>query len=153
MKRSTEKPENLEKKLSELQAALDLDVVDKQILKIKSLDPTLGAREIAKIVGVHFSTITRRMEKKSWREAWDAINKTTLELMELNARKAAIRIGMLIGDTDKKIAIEACKLSLLPLVNNHTHTVSVKPQTVYKTTIQPDSTLLQEIIEGELGEN
>lgn len=142
--------EKLRVKIERAQIEFELDVVDKQILKLKSMDPRLDIRTIAEKVGMHYATISKRMDKASFKRAWDAINETTLDIMERNAKKAAYAIGRLIDDEDKRIKIEAIKISLSPILNSHQHKVSVQTDVIYKTTVQPDSSLLQSVIEGEI---
>jgi predicted lipoprotein len=149
-KKKPSEAETLQAKIERAQLEYKLDVVDKQILKLKSLDPRLDIRTIAEKVGMHYATISKRMDKPAFRRAWDAINETTFEIMERNAKKAAYALGKLIDEDDKRIKLEAIKLSLSPILNNHTHQVAVSTEVVYKTTVQPDSSLLQQVIEGEV---
>jgi IS30 family transposase len=146
-KKSTDK---LQARIEKAQLAFELDVVDKQILKLKSLDPRLDIRTIAKKVGMHYATISKRMDKPAFKRAWDAVNESTMEIMERNAKKAAYALGKLIDEDDKKIKLEAIKLSLSPILNSHSHQVSVSQEVVYKTTVQADSSLLQTVIDGEV---
>ena len=149
-KKKPTEAEKLQAKIERAQVEYELDVVDKQILKLKSLDPRLDVRTIAQKVGMHYATISKRMDKPAFRRAWDSINETTFEIMERNAKKAAYALGKLIDEDDKRVKLEAIKLSLSPILNNHTHQVAVSTEVVYKTTVQPDSSLLQQVIEGEV---
>lgn len=141
--------QELLKELERLQVELQLDVVDKQILKLKSLDPRLDTRTIAKRVGMHHASIAARLKKPALQLALDKLNHTTADIMVENARKAAMRLSRLLDSQNEKTVIEAAKLCLAPMLNNHTHTVTAE-STTYRTTVQPDSTLLQQVIEAEV---
>lgn len=143
--------QELLRELERLQVELQLDVVDKQILKLKSIDPLLDTRTIAKSVGMHHATIAARLKKPAMRAALDKLHQTTADIMRDNARKAAMRLSRLLESQNERTVIEAAKLCLAPLLNVHTHTVNnTETATVYKTTVQPDSTLLQQVIEAEV---
>jgi|GEM_PF-3378220 len=149
-KKKSTKKDTLQTRIEKAQLTYELDVVDKQILKLKSMDPRLDIRTIAKKVGMHYGTISKRMDKPAFKRAWDAVNESTIEIMERNAKKAAYALGKLIEEDDKKIKLEAIKLSLSPILNNHSHQVSVSQEVVYRTTVQPDSSLLQQVIDAEV---
>lgn len=129
---------------------MELDIIDKEILKMKSLDPFLTTRQIAKKLGVHQATIAYRLRKPRFKQVWDSIMETTSQAMERNARRAAQRLFELINHKNERIALDAIKLALSPWINQYTHQVSVAPTVTYKTTVQADSSLLQEVIEAEV---
>lgn len=143
-------PEEMLAAAERVAAQYELDILDKQILKIKSLDPFIDCRTIAKKLGVNFATVSLRLKKPRFKMVWDSIMETTTEAMEKNARKAAQRLSELIGHKNERIALEAIKLALSPWINQHSHQISVAPTVTYKTTVQADSTLLQEVVEAEV---
>ena len=143
-------PEEITKAVQELATDLELDIVDKEILRLKSLDPFLDVRTISKKLGVHHATIAYRLKKPKFRRMWDQIMETTAEAMERNARRAAQRLYDLINHKNERIALDAIKLALAPYINQFTHQVSVAPTVTYQTTVQADSSLLQQVIEGDV---
>lgn len=143
-------PEEIAKAIADLATDLDLDIVDKEILRLKSLDPFLDVRTISKKLGVHHATIAYRLKKPKFRRMWDQIMETTAEAMERNARRAAQRLYDLINHKNERIALDAIKLALAPYINQFTHQVAVAPVVTYKTTVQADSSLLQQVIEGDV---
>ncbi len=142
--------EELLRELERLQVELQLDVVDKQILKLKSIDPRLDCRTIGKRVGMHHASIAARLKKPALMLALDKLNHTTADIMRENARKAAMRLSKLLESPNERTVLEAAKLCLAPILNQHTHTVNTTEATIYKTTVQPDSSLLQQVIEAEI---
>lgn len=143
-------PEEIAAAIRALSDDLELDIVDKEILRLKSLDPFLDVRTIATKLGVHHATIAYRLKKPKFRKVWDQIMETTAEAMERNARRAAQRLFDLINHKNERIALDAIKLALAPYINQFTHTVAASPVVTYRTTVQADSSLLQEVIEGEV---
>lgn len=130
--------------------ARDLDVVDKQILKLLSKWPTLNLTELGKACGMTPSTVARRMKKPAFREVYDRLTGSAMELLEQNVRRAHRKIGALIGHEDEKIALEACKLTLATYHNQRNLVIETKPSVVYRTTVEPDGSLVQNVLEAEL---
>lgn len=143
-------PEKISERIEKVTAEYELDLVDKQILKLKSIDPHLSCREIGEKIGIHWSVIAYRLRKPRFKQVWDSIMETTQQAMERNARRAAQRLYDLINHKNERIALDAIKIALSPWMNQFTHQVNVQPSVTYKTTVQADSTLLQEVIEAEI---
>lgn len=143
-------PEQIKADVKRICEEMELDIIDKEILKMKSLDPLLTTRQIALKLGVHQATIAYRLKKPRFRQVWDSIMETTTQAMERNARRAAQRLYQLIDHKNERIALEAIKLALSPWINQYTHQVSIAQDVTYKTTVQPDGSLLQEVIDAEV---
>jgi len=154
MAKKTKKQTDAEitKALNALQLEYELDVVDKQILRLISQDMMLTCREIASKVGMSYPAVSKRMKKRGFVLAYENLTQTTAQIMEANAKKAARRLGRLIDDEEKKIALEASKIALSPYLNQHHHTVTQTNVMVYRTTVQPDGSLLQAVTEAEYSE-
>jgi uncharacterized protein YaiI (UPF0178 family) len=155
-RKKEKKPETeveIKRAIESLMIEYELDVVDKQILNLLSQDLMLTTRDIAAKVGMTYPSIAKRMKKRGFILAYEHITQTTAQIMENNAKKAARRIGRFIEDDEKKIALEACKIALSPYLNQHTHVVTQQNVMVYKTTVQPDGSLLQAVIEADTIEN
>lgn len=127
-----------------------LDVVDKQILGLVSQYPSINLTELGKACGMTPSTVSRRMKKPAFREAYDRLTGSTMELLEQNARRAHRRLGALIQHEDKKIALEACKLTLQTYHAQRSLVIETKPTVIYKTTVEADGSLIQNVLEAEL---
>lgn len=128
----------------------DLDVIDKEIIKLLSRWPTLNLTELGKACGMTPSTISRRMKKPAFREVYDRITGSAIELLEQNVRRAHHKIGALINHKDEKIALEACKLTLQTYHNQRSLVIETKPAVTYRTTVEADGSLVQNVIEAEL---
>lgn len=142
-------PEEIKADVKRVCDEMDLDIIDKEILKMKSLDPLLTTRQIAIKLGVHQATIAYRLKKPRFRQVWDSIMETTTQAMERNARRAARRLMELIDHKNPRIALDAIKLALSPWINQYSHQVSIAPTVTYQTTVEADGTLLQQVIEAE----
>lgn len=139
-------------RLEKVQLEYELDVVDKQILTLLTNDPFLTLTQLGKRCGMTASTVSRRMKKPGFRRAYDNLNRTTQEIMEQNARRAARRLGQLIGHEDEKVALKAIEMTL---GTNHNRiqvntVVGPQPAVIYRTTVQADGSLMQSVIDGEL---
>lgn len=148
-KKKAETEAEIVKELNKLQVEYELDVIDRQILTLISQDIMLTSRTIAEKIGMSYTAVSKRMKKRGFVLAYENLTQTTAQIMEANAKKAARRLGKLIEDDEKKIALEATKLALSPYLNQHHHTVTQANVMVYKTTVQPDGSLLQSVIEAE----
>lgn len=139
-------------RLEKVQLEYELDVVDKQILTLLTNDPFLTLTQLGKRCGMTPSTVSRRMKKPGFRRAYDNLNRTTQEIMEQNARRAARRLGQLIGHEDEKVALKAIEMALGTNHNRIQVNTMVTPQAavIYRTTVEPDGALIQSVIDGEL---
>ena len=153
LKKKPQTEAEIRRAIDGFQIPLELDVVDKQILNLISQNMMITCREIADKIGMSFTSVSKRMKKPKFMQAYEEITHTTAQIMEKNAKKAARRIGEFIEDDEKKIAIEACKIALSPYLNQHSHTVTQQNVVVYKTTVQSDGSLLQSVIEADTVEN
>jgi len=140
-----EKPNLNESLISSL---LDLDDVDRIILKHLVEYPALTSAKLARMMGVRENFIRHRKKKPAFQLALQKIYSTTDELLVIAAKKAAIRLLDLITDPDPKIALGAIKIALTRALN--------KPDlsdedliTGYETNIELDGSLIQNVITKE----
>ena len=115
-------------------------------------DPFLNLTELGRRCGMTPSTVSRRMKKPGFRLSYDLLNRTTQQIMEQNARRAARRLGQLIGHKDEKVALKAIEMAL---GTNHNRiqvntVVGAQPALIYKTTVEADGSLIQSVMEAEL---
>lgn len=149
--------ENLPEVISESQSEdrqiegmLELDHVDRLILKYIIAYPDIKSPKLGKIIGVSENTIRHRRNKPSFQMALLKLSGTTDSLMTEAAKKAAFRLIELIDHPNPMVALGAIKIALAKYINQISDATMDKIL-VYKTTIAPDGNLLQDIVKGELG--
>ncbi len=135
-----------------LQAMLDLDTVDRLLLKYIITYPDIKSSKIARIIGVEENYVRNRRKKPAFQLAIQKLQETTDDLMCEAARKAAFRLIELIDHENPVIALAAIKLALTKYINQISD-ATMDRILVYKTTIAPDGNLLQSIVKGEIDSN
>jgi len=141
------------KQQEELKARYELDNIDMMILKHLSKFPTTTATELAVIVGLQRPAVSKRMAKPAFKRALDEILADTKQVMQRNALAAAKRLSKLIQSEDTSVALNAIKIALTPFVQKMLaeETQAVVPVIrTYETTVAPDGSLVQKMIEAEI---
>jgi hypothetical protein len=129
----------------------NLDEIDKRIIQLKLKHPNISMRDLAQALDVTVNTIFTHCNKPGFVQAYEEVTATTEDLLKKAAREGALRLIQIIKTGDNDAAVKAIRMALAPYVNQHAVDVSVKPAREFKTTFQPDGTLLQEVIDAELG--
>lgn len=128
----------------------NLDEIDRQIMKIKIQYPTITNQEIADIVGVDSQQVVNyRINRPGFQSAFAEVTATTEEHMRTAANQAARRLKRLVNDDDKQVALQAIKMALHQYLNKAELTVTAKPAMVFRSTIAPDGSLIQEVYEEQ----
>ena len=124
----------------------EIDEKDRRILQILVDHPDMTNQAMSKL-GINMSpaTIGRRKAKPAFIKAYKDLMSTTDDLMKRAAKMSARRLLQMIKDPDKKIALEAMKMALSPLMNKHS--VEIKEEIVFQTRIGTQGQLMQEVIE------
>jgi hypothetical protein len=141
------------KQQEELKSRYELDNIDMLMLKHLSKFPATNATELAGIVGLQRSAVSKRMAKPAFKRALDDALATTKDVMQRNALLAARRLTKLIQSEDTTVAINAIKIALTPFVQKMLaeETQAVVPVIrTYETTVAPDGSLVQKMIEAEI---
>lgn len=123
----------------------EIDARDRMILQILVDHPDSTNNEIGKAIGVSNAAISKRRNKPAFKKAYADLMSTTDDLMARAQKMSARRLLTLIKDADKKIALEAMKLALSPLMNKHQ--VDIHKEIIFQTRIGTQGQLMQEVIE------
>jgi hypothetical protein len=134
-----------------LSGLLDLDDTDRIILQYILEYPGIKMAKIARILGTRENFIRHRVKKPAFRFALQKIQSTTEDLMVTAAKKAAIKLMELIEHPNPMISLGAVKIALARFVNK-TQEPTEEEIIKYKTTIESDGSLLQNVILRELGD-
>lgn len=139
------KTEVIDKKL-----AYQLDDIDKKIIQLKRAFPRITAKEIAFQCGVSDQTVRYRCNKPAMKAAWEDLTRSTDDLLKEAAREAVRTILKHLKHKDPKVALTAAKMALAPYLNQHSLNVQADVRT-WKTDVSQDGSLIQTVIEAELG--
>lgn len=129
----------------------DLDHVDQALLRHLIKYPDARYIELIEISKLTENAIRARRNKPEFRRAWSEITATTAEHLKEAARRAAVRLKKLVDDDDKQVALKAVGMALGPYINKSQVDINMAPRLIFKTTVQADGGLLQEVIAEELG--
>lgn len=135
-----------------IQSLLDLDNVDRLLLKYTITYPDLKSSKLAKLLNVGEQYIRNRRKRPAFQLAVRKLQGTTDDLMAEAAKKAAHRLIDLIDHPNPLIALGAIKIALQKYISQISD-ATMDRILIYRTTIAPDGNLLQAIVKGEISEN
>jgi hypothetical protein len=124
-----------------------LDNVDKMMLNILLEFPAITNEELGKQVGLLGHAARRRRLRPAFNKALDRALEPVDDILKRALPIAARRLLDLTKSDDKKIALEAAKTLLGPILNRVTVDHNVPKMKVYKTEVRSDGTLVRQLIE------
>lgn len=135
-----------------------LDDTDKKILKLKIRFKDITLEDLGSEVGLSVSAVSERVCKPAFQVAWDEYNIPLDKLVRTSATKALRVLNAIMDDRtlEADVRIRACK-TVLDVVSGPKSIIisnldtSQPTDSIYKTTVQPDGSLLGEVIDLELG--
>lgn len=129
---------------------LSLDSVDEEIVRIKLASPECTPDFLAAHLDIGVDIITDRLSKPSVKTVLLDSAADAEDQLKIVAKWAVAQIRKLIYHPDPKIQLGACKLALMT-VRQHAldDELLSSPVRIYQTNIQPDGTLIQQIIDQE----
>jgi len=128
-----------------------LDECDRLLLKYIEAYPSITSKEIAKILGFTYSFVNLRRSRPAFKFALQMAQETTDTHLERAANRAARKLIELIDHPNPMIALAAVKIAL----TRHLEQLPTMQERIvaYKTTVDPDGKLLQEIVKEEIKTN
>jgi hypothetical protein len=88
-------------------AALELDHVDAEILRLMLMHPGITQKQIGDMIGLTRKQIRVRLKAAKLKRALEIANRSALEIFQGNQAAAARRLGELIHSRDEHVAIRA----------------------------------------------
>jgi hypothetical protein len=126
-----------------------LDDFDRILLKHIAEYPDLKMTQISKILNAPVNMIRNRKNRPCFKLALEKLTQTTEKDLAEAAKKAARKLIELIDHDNPAIALAAVKIALTRQLN--TMPESTKERIIaFKTTIEADGNLLQEIVKEEI---
>lgn len=137
-------------KLKSIADKYELDDNDRFIMKHIIQFPKITNRELGAMLGMHLTGIHARRKKPAFIKAYKDLQDSAGDLLVRAARDAARRLIALVNDPDKNVALKAIRMALTPYLGPQNEmNISVPILKVYDTTVKPDGTLFQQVIEAE----
>lgn len=112
--------------------AFRLDEVDHMLLKHLMEFPEATWKELGKLVDRHPKTVILRYKKPAFQNALKDLRAKTWDLVERAQNMAIRRLMKLIQSKDERVALEAAKYVLQPMVNTANVNVQQFQEMVYK---------------------
>jgi hypothetical protein len=118
------------------------------ILKHCEIDPSISSKALSKIIGISYNSVNNKRKRPAFRLALQKLQETTDYHLDKAAHKAAMKLIEMIDHPNPAIALAAVKIALtrhldkMPDISDRVY--------AYKTTIDVDGKLLQEIVKEEL---
>ncbi len=101
-------------------AALELDHVDAEILRLMLTHPAITHHQIAACLGLaRRQTVTERINASKFQRAIEIANRSALEIFEANKARAARVLGELLGSEDERVKIRAAIAHMWPHIHVH----------------------------------
>jgi hypothetical protein len=127
----------------------NLDPVDAQILKLMIQFPLISTEDIAATVNIPLEEARKRRAKKALRAKYAEITSSTEEHLRVAAKRAAYKLSQLVQHEDPDVALAAIKIALAPYINRAEVNVNMKSAVIFKSTVSPDGSLIQEVYEEQ----
>lgn len=99
-------------------AALELDPMDAEILKLAVVHPGLTQEQIGDLVGLGRQAVNERMNAEKFKRAIAIATRTAIEIFDANKAAAARKLGELIQSKNDYVSLRAAVAHLWP----HIHT-------------------------------
>jgi len=138
----------LQEKIDQVRDRYELDYVDRTLIKYLIQFPAITQRELGTIVNLTYQAVSVRVNKPAFKAAINDVTGTTEDNLKEAARRASRRLKKLVDHDDPEIAAPFVKMAL---ANHLTQKIdmTVQPVIRYKTTVEADGSLLQEIMDED----
>lgn len=124
-----------------------LDNVDKMMLNILLEFPAITNEDLGKQVGLKADMARKRRVRPAFNKALDRALEPVDDILKRALPIAARKMLELTKCDDKKIAFEAAKCLLGPILNRVTVDHNVQKMRVYKTELKSDGTIIRQLVE------
>jgi predicted DNA-binding protein (UPF0251 family) len=98
-------------------AAIELDHVDAEILRLLLTYPSMTQEQIGDVIGLSRSAISERVNAEKFKRAIEIANRSALEVFEGNKARAARVLGELLASPDDRIKIRAAIAHMWPEIH------------------------------------
>jgi predicted DNA-binding protein (UPF0251 family) len=98
-------------------AALTLDQVDAEILRLLLQHPSITQEQIGEVIGFTRQTVNERINAPKFQAALQVAARSALEIFESNKARAARKLGALIDSPDDHVAIRASIAHMWPHIH------------------------------------
>lgn len=124
-----------------------LDNVDKMMINILLEFPAITNEDLGKQVGLKADMARKRRLRPAFNKALDRALEPVEDILKRALPIAARKMLELTKCDDKKIAFEAAKCLLGPILNRVTVDHNVQKMRVYKSEVRSDGTLVRQLVE------
>jgi predicted DNA-binding protein (UPF0251 family) len=123
---------------------LELDELDRKILKTLVDFPELTQEQIAIALGISKSNVYQRLTKPAFKRARADMVKDFIDLLK-DAQSAAVRrLRSLVQDQDKNIALAAIRLAMAPYINSGVLSIKTQSTVVHSVRFGDGGQLIRE---------
>lgn len=128
-----------------------LDNLDRAMINILLEFPAITNEDLGKQVGLKYDATMRRRKRPAFDKAWERAVEPVEDILRRALPIAARRLLELTKCDDKRIAYEAAKTLLGPILNRVTVDHNVQTMKVFKTEVRSDGALVRTMIEEVIG--
>lgn len=124
-----------------------IDSTDKAMINVLLEFPAITNEELGKQVGLSEKAARLRRKRPAFDKAWERAVEPVEDILKRALPIAARRMLELTKCDDKRIAYEAAKTLLGPILNRVTVDHSVRTMKVFKTEVRSDGALMRTMVE------
>lgn len=126
-----------------------LDDVDKKLLQFTAKYPDATDAELMRLTGLSRHILQKRMARPAYRVMLKRMHETTEDIIIRGQRTAAQRLVELCRSSNEKLALEAARILLNPMLNKHTTETKFSKELIFRSQIGKEGQMMQEVVQIE----
>lgn len=126
-----------------------LDDIDRVLLNQLREFPRTGLKELGEMVGFSAAGVKRRLDRPAFSKALERMSEETLSILVRAQRQAVLRMQQLIASKDEKIALEAAKSVLAPMLNKAEISLKQVEEVIHQVQLGEKGEIITNTIEVE----
>jgi DNA-binding Lrp family transcriptional regulator len=130
-----------------------IDEIDKKLMMHLTNFPEASLAELARAVGMTKSGVRKRMLRPIFKKFLVQLRERTEDVIVRGQRAAALKLIKLCSSANERIALEAAKVLLNPLLNKSTTEHKFSKELIFRSQIGSQGQLQQEVIDIQAGED
>lgn len=125
----------------------NIDEVDKILLAHLANYPGATLKELGELINYTEGGVQKRMKRPAFQKAMERLNEKTMDILARVQRRATQRLMELVNDNDPRIALDAVRMALTPMLNKGTLEISTVKEIIHQVKFGPHGELIKDIVE------
>lgn len=125
----------------------ELDDTDQKLMQFMAKYPDAAVSEMMRLTGLTRHILEKRMERPAFVSMMRRVKESIEDIIIRGQRAAAIQLVKLVNSKNEKIALEAARILLNPMLNKHTTETKFSKEVIFRSQIGREGQMMQEVIE------